>query len=307
MNLLIIVVIVVFVLTFFAAINYGAEYTFKAAFLGKRKTKEDCYKRIDSFGALDEKLYDSYNFEDVETKSKEGFLLKGHLLENYNDSNNYIILVHGYTADYYMHLPFVELFKNEGFNILMVEQRAHGSSGGDYASYGFFERDDLDRWVDFLEARKGEKLFIGLHGQSMGAASVMMCGARNKKVEFVIEDCGYSSAKAEVMNNIRKVKYVPPFSVYTLANYKTRKRCGFGLEEASPIDEIMKSKVPILFIHGDADKKVPHEMCLEMYNKRKNKEDEILIVHNAVHLNAYEVDKEKYTKAVHNFIEKCRG
>lgn len=120
---------------------------------------------------LDESIYDKYDFEDVSIISKDNLTLKGHIIEPFKNSNKFIILVHGYSANYHIHMPFVPLFIKKGFNILLVDERNHGESEGKFLSYGYFESQDLNLWIDFLEKRRGKELFLGLHGQSMGGAT----------------------------------------------------------------------------------------------------------------------------------------
>ena len=201
-------------------------------------------------------------------------------------------------------MPFVRMFLREKFNILLVDQRNHGDSEGDFPTYGYYEKDDLDRWIDFLIERKGEDIFIGLHGQSMGGATVLLCGSRNKHVKFVIDDCGYSTGKGIIKFQINKYKWIPFKAVYNVLNKKSKYRCGFIFEDVSPLDDICNSRVPILFIHGKNDRTVPCEMAEEMYRKRQNSNDKLYIVDNCDHMAAYGIDKERYESIVHEFIKK---
>lgn len=239
----------------------------------------------------------------MEITSHDNFKLKGHLIENHKENNKYVILVHGYSAHYSINIPFIKLFGDMDYNVLLVEQRAHGDSEGIYSSYGYNESLDLDLWIEFLEKRRGEELFIGLHGQSMGAATVMICGANNDKVKFVVEDCGYSSAKEEIKYEFSKNKYASFNLVYWYLNLKLKIKWGFDFAKADPMKEILNSDVPIFFVHGDKDKKVPCKMCLDMYSKRHGDKDKILIVEGAGHLECYWKEPEKYTKMLSEFLK----
>ena len=308
MIMYILIILTILAIIFLLFIKICSEIALNKAFYKKKKNKEDAFNSLRKRGILDESIYNKFNFQDVSIISKDNLILKGHLIENYKDSNNYIILVHGYTANYHIHIPFVPLFIKEGFNILLVDERSHGESQGDFLSYGYFERDDLDLWINYLEKRKGQKLFLGLHGQSMGAATVLMCGARNPKVRFIIEDCGYNSAKEIIKDQcLKKMKFMPFKFVYYLLRKKVQKLYNFDLDKVTPMEDILKSDVPILFIHGNSDDYVPCRMSEEMYKKRKNPKDDILIVEKADHLMAYDLEKEEYERKVHDFIEKVRN
>lgn len=280
------------------------EKAFKKAFTAHKKTEEEAYKYLEEKGVLDREIYNEINREEVYIKSKEGFKLKGYLLEKYKDSNKYMILVHGFTANNHVHMAFARFFINEGFNVLVVDERNHGDSEGKYPSYGYFEKEDIDRWIDFLYKRKkGKKLFLGLHGQSMGGATVLMCGSRNSKVDFIIEDCGYSSAKKEILWEIAKVLPISKNIVYKLLRIKAKYMIGFDIEDVNPIKDILKTKKPIMFIHGNEDKLVPCEMALEMFGARNNRRDVLFIVEGADHMWAYPKKKKEYERKVHDFIE----
>lgn len=299
--LLVLLILAVIILA--AYIQITSNIAFDKAFKAKRKTREYEVERLKSWNLWDEEYINSLPIEDVEITSKDGLKLKGHLIEKHKENNKYVLLVHGYSAHYSLHMPFVKLFEDEGFNILLVEERAHGDSEGTFATYGFKESEDLDLWIDFIEKRRGEELYIGIHGQSMGAAAALICGARNKKVKFVVEDCGYSSAKEQLRNEFAQNKFASFKLVYWYLNLRVKHKCGFKFEDADPMKEILKSRVPVFFVHGDKDKKVSYEMCLNMHEKRKGPKDKILIVKKADHLQAYLKDSEEYKKTLHDFLK----
>lgn len=276
---------------------------FDKAFNAKRKTRDYEIERLKRWKLWDEEYINSIQVEDVEITSHDNLKLKGHLIESHKENNKYVILVHGYSAHYSIHIPFIKVFQDMDFNVLLVEQRAHGSSEGIYASYGYNESYDIDLWIDYLEKRRGEKLFIGLHGQSMGAATVMICGSNNEKVNFVVEDCGYSSAKEQIKFEFSKTKFASFNLVFWYLNLKARIKCGFDFRKADPMKEILKSDVPIFFVHGDNDKKVPYEMCLDMYHKRSREKDKILIVKGAGHLESYSKSPEEYKRVLREFLK----
>lgn len=294
--------IIVVVIGMIIFLHFASEYAFKKSFHEHKKNKEEALVVLKNRQMSDEEIYDEVDMKEVSIESKDGLRLQGCLVEKYNESKKYIILVHGYSANRHIHMPFTRVFLNEGFNILIVDQRNHGESEGEFPSYGYYERDDIDLWIDFLKNRVGNDVYIGLHGQSMSGATVLMCGARNSNVKFIIDDCGYSSGKEEIKYQMSKHKWVPFLPVYKVLNYKVKNRYGFRFEDVSPIDDIMKCDKPILFIHGNADVTVPYEMAVDMYNRRNNKKDRLLIVDGSGHMTCYRDKKDEYEMLVHEII-----
>ena len=75
------------------------------------------------------------------------------------------------------------------------------------------------------------------------------------------------------------------------------------ITELLTIEQVKKSKTPILYIHGNQDDFVPYYMMEELYNATSS-EKEMLIIKGAEHAKASEVDPESYWTTVNNFINK---
>lgn len=301
-GILITVIIIIVLLITIGLINYAAEYAFNKAFNKHKKTEQEAYEYLKIKNLYDKEIYDEIEREEVFITSRDNLILKGYLVEEYKDSNRYVILVHGYTGNNHIHMAFLRFFIKEGFNVLLVDERAHGESQGNYPSYGYFEREDLDEWIEFLSQRVHGNLFLGLHGQSMGGATVLMCGARNERVDFIIEDCGYSSGKEIIKYQFTQVNWVPFNTVYLFLKLKVNRRIKFKFNKVSPIDDIMGIKTPIMFIHGKSDTCVPSEMAVDMYKIRNNENDRIFLVEGADHMWAYSKKKREYESIMREFI-----
>ena len=83
----------------------------------------------------------------------------------------------------------------------------------------------------------------------------------------------------------------------------TKIRAGYWLNEASAIEQVAKSKTPILYIHGDKDDFVPFYMMDELYDNTKS-EKEKLVVEGASHAKSSTVNPDLYWSTIENFINK---
>lgn len=300
----VIITLLSIIVIIYIVLQIMSEIAFYLAYTKHKKTKEEAFDYLKEKNILDLDIYNEIESEEVSIRSKDNLKLVGYLIEKYKESNKFIILVHGFTANHHVHMPFVRMFLNEGFNILLIDERNHGKSEGKYPSYGYFEQDDLNRWIEFIYKRYNNKnIFLGLHGQSMGGATVLMCGSKNDKVDFIIDDCGYSDSIDVMKNEIKNVnKFLPSSLIISFLKIKARLRIGYKIKWARPIDDIVTTDKPILFIHGDADKKVPCQMAIDMYNARKNPNDKLFIVKGAAHMYCYPIKKKEYESIVHEFI-----
>lgn len=211
------------------------------------------------------------------------------------------ILCHGYRSNPYRDMSGVAAeAMRRGHSILMVHARAHGVSGGRAISFGSREARDIAAW-----AKATDKLLGGvptvLFGVSMGAATVIMTSALPlpPSVRCAVADCPYSSAEQMLRQEIAKDR-LPSSIFYPLVRLSARMFAGFDPEDASPIDAIRHSRLPLLLIHGDEDSFVPCRMSEQMREVCAS-ECELLIVHGAAHAMSYVTDSETYARTVDNF------
>jgi uncharacterized protein len=283
------------------ALDSVSAHAFKSMTLDRRSTPEESFNSLERGNLYSREEFNKLPKEEVEIKSKEGLSLKGTFIEKIKDSKKVIIIVHGYTANYIWSLQFINMFFSEGFNVLLVDQRSHGTSGGKYATYGYHEKYDLDLWINWARQRVGDDTVIGLHGQSMGGGTVLQYAAINKYVKFIIADCPYSDVKQLMKHQFNEIKHVPflPFKYFLDMRLKVFAK--FSMKDVSPINSMKDKEIPIFFIHGSKDNFVPTYMSKDMYEVKKGYK-KLLIVEGAVHANAYGTDKEIYEKEVHNFL-----
>ncbi|MEG0264347.1 MAG: alpha/beta hydrolase [Erysipelotrichaceae bacterium] len=254
-----------------------------------------------------QKDYDKW-VKDIKTnvwieKNEEGLSLWSRFYENNKDSHKYILAIHGYTVDNRDIAPAIKPFYEKGYHVLTPDQRGRGHSEGKYLGMGYFEKNDVVMWVDKI-VEKDPQAEIILYGESMGAATVMMASGEKlpKNVKAVIEDCGYTTAYEMFKDQLKERFSLPEFPFLPAAQVFAKVRAGFNFSDASAIDQIKKTKLPILFIHGGSDDYVPTRMGLELYKSYKGPK-QLLIIKGAGHGASADVDPDKYYKTVFHFID----
>ena len=246
----------------------------------------------------------------LKENSKELYISNGKInlhsyeVKNVKESKIWVIAVHGYTDSASFMVDSAKRFLSYGYNVLMPDLRTHGKSEGKYIGMGWLDRLDLIAWIDYLIATYGNIKII-LYGISMGAATVMMASGEKlpSNVRMVIEDCGYTSVWDEFAHELKYLFHMPTFPALYNANFITKIRAGYSLKKASAIKQIKKSKLPILFIHGDKDNFVPFYMLDKLYNAANDKKEK-LVIKNAGHAEAQWISPEQYWHTVRKFIKR---
>lgn len=244
--------------------------------------------------------------EELTIKSYDNLKLNALYIPCNAPSNKTVILVHGYNswngsmggfAQYYMECL--------GFNVLMPNLRGHGKSEGNYIGFGWHDRKDLLQWIDLIIEKLGSENQIVLHGVSMGAATVLMTSGENlpSNVKCIISDCAYSSIAGILGYQVKRMFKLPKFPLIYFTSLVCKLKAGYYIGEASALKQVHNSKLPILFIHGSADKFVPTQMVYELYESAVCKK-QLLIVEDAAHGTSFWKDPKAYKITAEEFLQK---
>lgn len=240
---------------------------------------------------------------DVYMESYDGLRLHAVYFPAARDAGRAVICFHGYTGEGLSnYAAMAEYFLKHGYAVLLPDARAHGQSEGEYIGFGCLDRQDALGWINWVIRECGEDVGIMLHGTSMGGATVLMASGLDlpDNVKGIVSDCGFTSPREVFTHVLNKMYHLPAFPAIQGADLINRKLAGYGMDECNAKYEVQKAKVPILFIHGDADTFVPCSMCHEIYDNCRSPK-RILIVEGASHAESYYKDMETYEKALDEF------
>lgn len=245
--------------------------------------------------------------EDWWITSFDGLRLHGLAARQKAHTDLWVIGVHGYTGCAEEMGFRAGEFYRRGYNVLFPDNRGHGKSQGGYAGMGWHDRLDLCGWIDALVERQ-PRCRIVLYGVSMGGAAVMMTSGESLpgNVRVVVEDCGYSSVKAEMAHEAKYLFRLPYFPLVSASSLICRLRAGFSFGEASSVKQLQKCRRPILFIHGSKDTFVPYAMLEEVYAAAPSPKEK-LTVEGAGHAESYVVDPQTYWHTVFTFADRFLG
>ena len=242
-------------------------------------------------------------YKDTYLISRDGFCLHGALFPN--NSDNWVIAVHGYDSEWRGMIRYVRRFLDAGYSVFLPDLRGFGMSDDKRTTMGHLERLDMLDWINKLILEQRAKNII-LFGVSMGAATVMLTAGEKLPVNVraVVEDCGYSSVREEFEYNIMHTVHLPPYPILWISDIITRINDGWSfLRDGNCISAVKRAKVPICFIHGESDTFVPFSMVYKLYNACRNKDKKLFTVPGAEHTEACVKAPEEYWETVFDFIE----
>ncbi|MBQ3565551.1 MAG: alpha/beta hydrolase, partial [Oscillospiraceae bacterium] len=243
----------------------------------------------------------------VTIKSRDNLTLHADYVKADGDSDTIVIASHGYTGCGLKDCASISTyFLKNGTDCLIVDNRAHGKSEGQYVGFGILDRYDLLEWIKYVNKRFDGKKKIILYGVSMGGATVLMTTGLKEipdNVKAVVADCAFTSPYDVFAHVLKKDYHMAEFPVMNINNVMCRKNAGYGFKDYSTLTAVKETNIPILFIHGEKDDFVPTWMSEKNYEVC-NSPKELLIVPNAAHAASYYENTQQYEEKVSAFVDK---
>ncbi len=279
---------------FLILLYIGLSYKFYLKLLVKFKRKNtQLVDHETEFYQESYKWFQSIPKEDVYIRSYDNLKLHSYYIPSLDkNSNNLAIVIHGYQSKATDMIIIGKLYSDLGFKVLMIDLRAHGYSEGKFTSIGHYEKYDLKKWINFALRSYGADNKVLLHGVSMGAAmSILVTELKIKKnVKFLVLDSSFTKF-IESLRNIVKPKVLRVFflgiSMFTYLLHH------FTLYQIKPINVIKKIEIPFMIIHSKEDTLVPVKMANDLYVSGNVARKDLLIIDNAPHAKAFEINKSR--------------
>lgn len=243
------------------------------------------------------------NYEDVAFTSRvDSVLLKGWFIPSENDS--VIVIVHGgfqNRVDYNVDtLALARDLAHKGFGLLLFDLRGRGESEGKGLSLSNIER-DIGGAVDYLKQRGYSAERIGIIGFCSGAASAVIFASQENIGALVLDGC---VARVTSMFKAQgALRGIPGFLVdFFTPGVLLMAKLLYGYEMMHPVDVVASVACPTLFIYEERDNTIPVEDARRLFQASGGTENELWIVPDAEHSQAYRTFPSKYVEKVASFL-----
>lgn len=227
-----------------------------------------------------------------------------------NGSDTTVLINHGWRTPWNKLIKPAKFFSDEGYNVMMISNRALNGSGGKYFTFGYSEQSDLNQWIEDEVTRTAPNQKIVLMGVSMGASVVMMSQNNpHPNVAAYIEDCGFATLSDEIKHVyagftelIPSLKKISGDTVVEQISQRTEMTLGFSIDQIAPVDALSINQTPKLFVHGGSDDFIPLSAVEQMYDTSIGPKEK-LIVAGAGHGDSYNVNPLLYQQTVQRFLQ----
>ena len=254
-----------------------------------------CREGYDEFDAMEK--------EDVWIESFDGRRLHGYWIEN-EKRQKVVISFHGYNTEARKEYPLHHSYYQEGYTVLIVDQRGVGRSEGPFITMGLLERKDCLRWIDYVVQCCGGQVEILLEGLSMGASTIMMAAKdiHAPQVRGMIANCGFDSCTEQMAYTITKLMHLPRIPVLATVKLYARLFAGYDMDAVTAAESLSGSDIPLLMIHGAKDTFVPYENLGKIFPSARADHKRMVTCEHAAHGVARFEDPELFEGAIRQFL-----
>lgn len=228
-----------------------------------------------------------------------------HLKGEYFDFGNRraVIIIAGRMESLLYSYYFGEPYRKAGYNVLVIDNRAHGESDGVISSLGYREYKDILRWAALLhDTYHNDSVF--LHGICIGCSTALFVLTNKKCPEYL------SGMAAEGMYKCFFVSFTkhfeernkPMFPLGWITMFYVWLFAGANVVTDGPYKRIVNMQKPLLMLHSREDPYSIPENAQKLYDACPAAYKRLVWFPTAGHSRIRINHTEAYDKAIGDFL-----
>ncbi|MHB1315288.1 MAG: alpha/beta hydrolase [Christensenellales bacterium] len=267
------------------------------------RTEAQCLQRMEEKGIRQSlQWFDAMPWQETSITTDDSVKLYAKYLDG--GRSKAAIIVHGYRTNHFYGACYARIFYEEGYSVLVFDQRSHGRSPGRGITLGFKEKRDLDACVRYAVSQGNKEIL--LHGESMGTSTCIqfladMGSNYNAYLRGAVLDCGFTSAREAVIRWYKQYFKLPLFPFFYIVNMLNRTINGYWFKDLDNVKSAGEINTPVFYIHGQKDDLLPASMSRRLF-EATNSYKAIWEVPDAKHALSCHTEPEEYRRRIQLFI-----
>jgi pimeloyl-ACP methyl ester carboxylesterase len=235
-------------------------------------------------------------------RTSDGLTLRGWYFPD-GDGRHLVVCLHGMQMDWAEMAGVGRDLHRRGYAVLLFSLRGHGQSDPARLSMGRRERRDVRAVLDWARREGYSPDRIGWIGNSMGAATLLLEGARNRDIRAAVLDSPFGDLP-ELLDRQLTLHSGLPRAFNPGILFAAHHAFGIRTDDLRPVRVAPAWRDrPLLLIHGEADSIVPVRHT-KLIARAAGPKARAVTVPGVEHVAAYWHDPEGYVSAVHRFFRR---
>jgi uncharacterized protein len=201
-----------------------------------------------------------------------------------------LLYLHGSGANIGLDAKHVNRFNDMGLSVFSFDYRGYGKSEGAFPSETAVYADAQRAWNYLTQERKIPSKDIFIYGHSLGGAIAIDLATHHPDAAGLIVQSSFTSGADMARNDFWTAIF--PADLLLKQRFES-------------INKVPKIKLPVLFMHGEADRRIPFSMSDRLFAASGSPHKRLHTFPGADHDDVGQVAGPAYTKAVMDFIHQA--
>lgn len=251
--------------------------------------------------------YANLNFDVRDEQTGDRMRIVGWWIPSAVPSNRTCLILHGHSDAKVGGIAWAPLFHEMGFNVCVIDLRAHGESGGKYTTAGYYERYDTAQVIDQLHRDKPAAMKkLTLFGVSHGGAIAIATACQRDDIAAVIVDSPYRDFASAARHQAEAVG-TPLRFTFGFATRLAEWFASADFDEVAPAQLIPTLRTPIFMISSGNDPMVPPDDLRALQTALQSRPADFglgdsWLIPNAYHVCGLQEEPEMYRARVKTFL-----
>ena len=241
-------------------------------------------------------------YEEINLMAAPGFKLNCWLIKAAAPVRGTILYLHGVADCKIDGLRLAKLLHDHHYNVVLYDARAHGESDGEFCTFGYFEKHDLPKMIDYLQGRTdiapGK---FGVFGTSMGAAVALQAAAIDDRIAAVVAENSFATLRTIFDDYQKRMIQLPFHFLRNIVIKRSEVIARFKANDVSPLDCVGRLAIPVMFIYGTDDHLIHCRYSVALY-EAKPPTKELFAIPGAKHNDTWKVAGARYEEKLLAFF-----
>jgi hypothetical protein len=226
----------------------------------------------------------------VKTKSGGVERMHGWWIPASRPNAQVLLYLHGNGINIGANVAHANRFHRLGFSVLLPDYRGYARSEGSFPTEASVYQDAAVAWDYLVQERKIQPKQIFLYGHSLGGAVAIDLAVKHPDAAGLIVESSFTSIRDIV--DYQSIYRIFPIDLILNQRFDS-------------IRKVRSLALPVLFIHGTADLRVPATMSQQLYEAAPEPK-QLILIPDAGHNNTAETAGDKYFQLMQKFVQQVK-